>query len=252
MALELARAGDMTETRHAWALQRALVEGARRALARARQRAVGDPRAEPRHFTHSRLMVWVAFDGRDHGRRGPRPRRAGRRVAAHPRRGARARSSRRGSTRSAARFVQHYDTTEVDAALLLIPVVGFLPGDDPRVLGTIEADRGGPDARRPAAALSHPVGRRRDRAATSTRSSRARSGWSRRRRGRVGSTTPSPDGSAARPDQRRRAAVGGVRPARTSAWSATSRRRSRTWRWSAPRSPSAASRLPHDPGREGR
>jgi GH15 family glucan-1,4-alpha-glucosidase len=36
-------------------------------------------------------------------------------------------------------FVQHYDTTEVDASLLLIPIVGFLPGDDPRVLGTIEA-----------------------------------------------------------------------------------------------------------------
>jgi GH15 family glucan-1,4-alpha-glucosidase len=36
-------------------------------------------------------------------------------------------------------FVQHYDTTEVDASLLLIPAVGFLPGDDPRVLGTISA-----------------------------------------------------------------------------------------------------------------
>jgi GH15 family glucan-1,4-alpha-glucosidase len=36
-------------------------------------------------------------------------------------------------------FVQHYDTTEVDASLLLIPAVGFLPGDDPRVLGTIRA-----------------------------------------------------------------------------------------------------------------
>ena len=36
-------------------------------------------------------------------------------------------------------FTQHYDTTEVDASLLTIPLVGFLPGDDPRVLGTIEA-----------------------------------------------------------------------------------------------------------------
>jgi GH15 family glucan-1,4-alpha-glucosidase len=36
-------------------------------------------------------------------------------------------------------FVQHYDTREVDASLLLIPAVGFLPGDDPRVLGTIRA-----------------------------------------------------------------------------------------------------------------
>ncbi len=36
-------------------------------------------------------------------------------------------------------FVQHFDTTEVDASLLLISAVGFLPGDDPRVLGTIAA-----------------------------------------------------------------------------------------------------------------
>jgi len=36
-------------------------------------------------------------------------------------------------------FVQHYDTKEVDASLLLIPLSGFLPGDDPRVLGTIAA-----------------------------------------------------------------------------------------------------------------
>jgi GH15 family glucan-1,4-alpha-glucosidase len=36
-------------------------------------------------------------------------------------------------------FTQHYDTTEVDASLLTIPLVGFLPAHDPRVLGTIEA-----------------------------------------------------------------------------------------------------------------
>jgi GH15 family glucan-1,4-alpha-glucosidase len=38
-----------------------------------------------------------------------------------------------------ATFTQHYDTTEVDASLLTIPLVGFLPGDDERVLGTIRA-----------------------------------------------------------------------------------------------------------------
>jgi GH15 family glucan-1,4-alpha-glucosidase len=36
-------------------------------------------------------------------------------------------------------FTQHYDTREVDASLLNIPLVGFLPGDDKRVLGTIAA-----------------------------------------------------------------------------------------------------------------
>ena len=36
-------------------------------------------------------------------------------------------------------FTQHYDTTEVDASLLVLPLVGFIAGDDPRMLGTIEA-----------------------------------------------------------------------------------------------------------------
>ena len=36
-------------------------------------------------------------------------------------------------------FVQHYGTTEVDASLLVLPVVGFVAGDDPRMLGTIRA-----------------------------------------------------------------------------------------------------------------
>jgi GH15 family glucan-1,4-alpha-glucosidase len=36
-------------------------------------------------------------------------------------------------------FTQHYETTEVDASLLLLPTVGFLPADDPRFLGTARA-----------------------------------------------------------------------------------------------------------------
>ena len=36
-------------------------------------------------------------------------------------------------------FTQHYDTTEVDASLLVLPLVGFIAGDDPRMLGTIAA-----------------------------------------------------------------------------------------------------------------
>src|ERR1039458_8283921 len=36
-------------------------------------------------------------------------------------------------------FTQHYDTTEVDASLLLLPSVGFIPADDPRFLGTVRA-----------------------------------------------------------------------------------------------------------------
>ena len=109
---------------------------ARRPLGRARQRAVGDPRAQ-HHFTHSRVMVWVAFD------------RAIRAVEVHGlpgRSGAGARcgtwSGRdpgQGFDDGRNTFTQHYDTPEVDATLLTLSLVGFLPGDDPRVLGTIDA-----------------------------------------------------------------------------------------------------------------
>ena len=46
---------------------------------------------------------------------------------------------RRGYNATLGTFVQSYDSTELDASLLLIPLVGFLPADDPRVQGTIEA-----------------------------------------------------------------------------------------------------------------
>jgi GH15 family glucan-1,4-alpha-glucosidase len=45
----------------------------------------------------------------------------------------------RGFDRERNSFVQHYGTTELDASLLLIPLVGFLPPDDPRVVSTVDA-----------------------------------------------------------------------------------------------------------------
>jgi GH15 family glucan-1,4-alpha-glucosidase len=45
----------------------------------------------------------------------------------------------RGFDESLGSFVQSYGSRELDASLLLIPLVGFLPADDPRVLGTVEA-----------------------------------------------------------------------------------------------------------------
>ena len=45
----------------------------------------------------------------------------------------------RGFDRDRGTFTQHYDTTEVDASLLVLPLIGFIDGDDPRMLGTIAA-----------------------------------------------------------------------------------------------------------------
>ena len=49
------------------------------------------------------------------------------------------RSSSKGFDHERGTFTQHYDTTEVDASLLVLPLVGFVDGDDPMMLGTIEA-----------------------------------------------------------------------------------------------------------------
>ncbi len=95
-------------------------------------------RGPPRHFTHSRVGVWLALDMaiagvERHGLPGDVAKwRAVREQV-------RAEILSKGYDEERGTFVQHYETSEVDAALLLIPHVGFLPGDDPRVLGTIAA-----------------------------------------------------------------------------------------------------------------
>jgi GH15 family glucan-1,4-alpha-glucosidase len=95
-------------------------------------------RGAPRHFTHSRLMTWVAFDRAvkcveqwalegptDHWR--------------ELRHQVRTEIEERGFDPERNTFTQSYDSSALDAALLLIPQVGFLPPSDDRVLGTIDA-----------------------------------------------------------------------------------------------------------------
>ena len=91
-----------------------------------------------RDFTHSRVMVWAAFDRavkavERHGLPGDVDRwRA-------PREQVRDEVVTHGYDESRGTFTQHYATTEVDASLLMLPLVGFVDGNDPRMLGTIEA-----------------------------------------------------------------------------------------------------------------
>ena len=99
---------------------------------------IWETRGEKRHFTHSKVMAWVAFDRaiRDiekYGLRGPVARWRKLRARIH------ADVCRNGFDRERNTFVQYYGATEVDASLLLIPQVGFLPPEDPRVRGTIAA-----------------------------------------------------------------------------------------------------------------
>jgi GH15 family glucan-1,4-alpha-glucosidase len=137
IALELARQAGLQETHNSWALQRALVEELADHWDEP-DNGLWEIRGPRRHFTHSRVMVWVAFDRAVravelHGFDGPVERWRDLRDRV------RAEVLDKGFDEQRGTFVQHYDTTEVDASLLTIPLVGFLPGDDPRVLGTIDA-----------------------------------------------------------------------------------------------------------------
>ncbi|MDQ0769275.1 GH15 family glucan-1,4-alpha-glucosidase [Pseudarthrobacter defluvii] len=95
-------------------------------------------RGPRRHFTHSKVMAWVAADRMvkgitECGLPGPRQRWADLRDTIHTD------VMTHGFNEKHNTFVQSYDSTELDASLLLIPRVGFLPHDHPRVIGTVDA-----------------------------------------------------------------------------------------------------------------
>jgi GH15 family glucan-1,4-alpha-glucosidase len=90
-----------------------------------------------RHFTHSKLMSWVAFDRgiklcEEFGREGPVERWMGVRDEIHEQ------VCREGWNESVGAFTQSYGSQDLDASVLLLPLVGFLPADDPRVRATVK------------------------------------------------------------------------------------------------------------------
>ena len=99
---------------------------------------IWETRGGAQHFTYSKMMAWVAFDravllAQQLNYRGPIEKWANLRDTIHRDICARAFSEKKNS------FVQAYGSEELDAGLLLMPVVGFLPGSDRRVIGTVEA-----------------------------------------------------------------------------------------------------------------
>jgi GH15 family glucan-1,4-alpha-glucosidase len=137
VALEAARQAGIRDSADSWALQRTLVEDLAQHWNQP-DNGIWEIRGEQQHFTHSRVMVWAAFDRavaavERHGLDGPVERWRALREEVRQEVLTRGYDSDRGT------FTQHYGTKEVDASLLLIPTVGFLPPDDPRVLGTIRA-----------------------------------------------------------------------------------------------------------------
>jgi GH15 family glucan-1,4-alpha-glucosidase len=95
-------------------------------------------RGPRRNFVHSKVMAWVAADRmvrtiEEFGLDGPLDRYRQMRAAIH------AEVCREGYDAARNTFTQYYGSRQLDAALLLIPQVGFLPRSDPRVIGTVEA-----------------------------------------------------------------------------------------------------------------
>ncbi|MDG9715057.1 glycoside hydrolase family 15 protein [Streptomyces sp. DH24] len=139
-SLALGRRSGLSAKPDVWAVQRAMMDFLRTAW-RQPDEGLWEVRGGRRQFVHSKVMVWVAAD------------RAVRALEEHPElpgdldgwRAMRDEVHRevceRGYDPERNTFTQSYGSRELDAALLLIPRVGFLPPDDPRVLGTIEAIR---------------------------------------------------------------------------------------------------------------
>ena len=137
VALEMARDVGLDESNDSWSLQRKLVEELARHWDEP-DNGLWEIRGPLRRFTHSRVMVWVAFDRaieavEKHGLEGPVEEWRALRDKV------RAEVLEHGYDAKRNTFTQHYETDEVDASLLVMSDVGFLDGDDPRMLGTIKA-----------------------------------------------------------------------------------------------------------------
>jgi GH15 family glucan-1,4-alpha-glucosidase len=99
---------------------------------------IWEVRGAPQHYVHSKVMAWVAFDRaaselemRTFNDSGVRWRALADEIHAQV--------CERGFDRELGSFVQAYGSKRVDASLLLVPLVGFLPASDARVTGTIKA-----------------------------------------------------------------------------------------------------------------
>jgi GH15 family glucan-1,4-alpha-glucosidase len=136
-ALQLSCKSGLHDDRHAWALQRALLSFLEKHWAEPDE-GLWEVRGGRRHFVHSKVMVWVAFDraaryADDIGQAGLARRWRDIRDQIHRE------VCEKGYDPTRGAFTQYYGANELDASVLLIPDVGFLPPDDPRVVSTIRA-----------------------------------------------------------------------------------------------------------------
>lgn len=133
--LFLSHAAGLDHTEEGWALERALLCHLEKAW-REPDHSIWEVRGPRRHFVHSKVMCWVAFDRgvqsiERWGLPGPLDRWRQVRDEVH------VEVCAKGFDPVSKSFTQYYGSTEPDASLLMIPIVGFLPANDPRVVKTV-------------------------------------------------------------------------------------------------------------------
>jgi GH15 family glucan-1,4-alpha-glucosidase len=136
-AMHLARRGGLAPDENAWRVERALTEFVESAWSRP-DNGIWEMRGPKRHFTHSKVMAWVAVDRmvkavERFGLAGPVERWRTLRSTIHEE------VCHSGFDAEHNTFVQYYGGKDLDASLLMLPLVGFLPASDARVRGTVEA-----------------------------------------------------------------------------------------------------------------
>jgi GH15 family glucan-1,4-alpha-glucosidase len=138
-ACEGGMGGAAGENEATWQIQRKLMEHLEKSWS-SPDEGIWEIRGPRRHFTYSKMMAWVAVDRaiktvESYGVEGPVDGWRALRARIHDDVCRRGFDSKRNS------FVQHYGSHDLDASLLLMPITGFLPAEDPRVVGTVDAIR---------------------------------------------------------------------------------------------------------------
>jgi GH15 family glucan-1,4-alpha-glucosidase len=136
-ALYQGRRGGLPHSEFGWDLQRALLDHLEK-IWREPDEGIWEVRGPRQHFVYSKAMAWAAFDrsiktAKQFGFPGPVER------WAEIRRAICDEVCEKGFDCELNSFVQAYGSKELDASLLLLPAIGFLPPTDPRIPGTIEA-----------------------------------------------------------------------------------------------------------------
>jgi GH15 family glucan-1,4-alpha-glucosidase len=135
-ALDLARRSGLKADENAWRVQFAMMQFLETDWQEPDE-GIWEVRGQKRHFTHSKVMAWVAADRavravEDFGMPGDVA------IWRKLRRTIHEEVCREGFNKELNSFVQYYGSNEPDASLLMLSLVGFLPATDPRMKGTVD------------------------------------------------------------------------------------------------------------------